>query len=213
MYLADEYSRRKKIDDLPNDYCVFLGKNSGREISLSNPGVIDLSLDWVMAYVDRGSIRLLVPCEVQSIDITGNYRDNWNAYSEEISPVPNSDHGMNWANVWKRLIPQLILKSAVAATSTLCTKGTYFVLPDRVYIQFERIVGPVTASASAGPGVITVMTYKLGQDVPLGEIRPIVRHRTERMLATDFAQSFASGSQLPLGTQLDQKVAAVLASL
>lgn len=213
MYMADEYSRRKRSADLHNDYCVLLGKNSGREISLSNPGVIDLSLDWVMAYVDNGVPQLLVPCEVQSIDTTGNYRNNWNAYAHELSPVPSSEHGMNWANVWKRLIPQLILKAAVAATSTLCTMGTYFVVPDRVFVQFERLVGPVTASPTAGKGIITVMTYKIGQEVERGEIRPLVRQRTERMLATDFAQSFAAGRQLPLGTQLDQRVAAVLASL
>ena len=130
---------------LPPDYCVFLGRNSGREVVLSNPGVIDLSLDWVIVSIVGGAISLLVPCEVQSIDTTGNYRKNWHAYAHREASVPNSKHGMNWANVRKRLIPQLVLKSAVAATSKLCTKGTYFIVPDRVYVQFEKIVGFVAA--------------------------------------------------------------------
>ena len=120
---------------------------------------------------------------------------------------------MNWANVWKRLIPQLIMKAAIASTSKLCTKGTYFVVPDRVYAQFEKIVGDVSESPAAGPGVLTVMTYDIGPTVPLGEVRPLAHRRTKRMLATEFATSFASGKQMPLGTQLDDSVARVLEAL
>lgn len=156
---------------------------------------------------------MLIPCEVQSIDTTGNYVDNWEAYRDESDSVPDSEHGMNWANVWKRLIPQLILKSSLSTTSALCLKGTYFVVPDRVYQQFEKIVGSVASRPSAGPGVLTVMTYNLGPDVPEGKIRSLLHCRTERLLATEMAVSFASGKQLPLGTQLDQKVAEILASL
>ena len=42
MYMANEYSRHKKDKTLPNEYIVMLGRNSGREISLSNPGFITL---------------------------------------------------------------------------------------------------------------------------------------------------------------------------
>lgn len=213
IYLADEYARRKKSKQLPSDYCVLLGRNSGREVTLCNPDVIELSLDWVIAYLVGPDVKLLVPCEVQSIDITGNYIANWKAYRDEKLEIPNSKHGMNWANVWKRLIPQLILKSSISLTSSLCHKGTYFVVPDRVYQQFERIVGPVQTQSMAGSGVLTVMTYHLGSEVPFGAIRSLRQARTERMLATDFAASFASGRQLPPGSQLDAQVRAILNSL
>ncbi len=120
---------------------------------------------------------------------------------------------MNWANVWKRLIPQLILKGAVASTSELCKSGIYFVVPERVYRQFENLVGEVQAVTRPGPGVLTIMTYELGPFVPFGAIRTLMQKRIVRMLSTDFATAFASGRQLPLGSQLDLKVQSILAAL
>ncbi len=208
-----EYSEHKKRQTLPDDFVVLLGKNSGREISLSNPGVIKLSLDWVMARLINGKLTSVIPCEVQSIDITGNYRDNWRAYSVEAPEIPDSNHGMNWANVWKRLIPQLILKSSIAATSKLCRSGIYFVIPNRVYVQFEKLVGDVPKVDKPEDGILNVMTYELGPQVTHGSIRTIVRNRTLRMSAVEFAKAFASGKQLPLGVHLEAKVQEMLNSL
>lgn len=208
VFRYDEYLKDRK--SMPFDYYVLFGQNSGKEISLSNPGVIELSLDWVMARIINGKLDSIIPCEVQSIDITGNYRDVWAAYSTEKNIIPNSKHGMNWANVWKRLIPQLILKSSVASTSKLCKNGIYFIVPERVFQQFEKIVGTVNSVVSSGEGVLTVMTYKLGDTVAKGCIRELKHVKTSRMLATEFAKSFASGKQLPLGTQLDEKIRSML---
>ena len=60
---------------------------------------------------------------------------------------------------------------------------------------------------------MTVMTYELGPAVPLGEHRALIRKRLIRMLATDFAEAFAAGKQLPLGSQLDAKVAEAIMRL
>lgn len=213
IFLSDEFSRLKKAGDLPEDYVVLLGKNSGGEITLRNTAA-QLSIDWVMARVVSGVLDMVVPCEVQSIDTTGSYRETWQAYSKEKPLIPNSSHGMNWANVWKRLIPQLMLKGAVASTSNLCKQGIYFVLPDRVYVQFEKLVGSVPQVDAPGPGVLTVMTYALGPEVPTGNIRSLVRRRVMRTSIVDFAEAFASGKELlPLGVELDRKVDDTLARL
>lgn len=210
VFSAKDFPALKKAGKLPKRCFVQFGHNCGKEISISNKGLIDLSLDWVMAEIADGKVVSLIPIEVQSIDTTGNYRDAWSAYSKQLKNIPDSEHGMNWANVWKRLIPQLILKGAVASTSKLCSHGIYFVVPDRVYLQFEKLVGQVESASQAGPGVMTVVTYSLGKEVSEGKIRPLAKTRTVRMLATDFAKAFASGKQLPLGTQLDKKVQDIL---
>ncbi len=210
IFLADEFSKLKQTGHLPEEYIVLLGKNSGGEITLRNTAA-QLSIDWVMAYVAAGKLNTVVPCEVQSIDTTGSYRDTWQAYSKEQSLIPNSSHGMNWANVWKRLIPQLILKGAVASTSNLCQQGLYFVLPDRVYVQFEKLVGKVPQVGAPGPGVLTVMTYALGPKVSAGNVRLLAQQRVIRTRITDFAEAFASGRELfPLGAELDHKVDSIL---
>ncbi|MBE3519090.1 MAG: hypothetical protein IMW97_02175 [Firmicutes bacterium] len=150
---------------------------------------------------------------MQSADITGNYQDTWEAYARELDTIPDWHHGMNWANVWKRLIPQLMLKGAVASTSKLCTKGLYFVVPKRVFIQFEKILGKVPEVHRPGQGVLTVMTYELGPELTDGSIRELKLCRVKRMKLEDFVQSFASGKQLPLGAQLDEKVLRMLEML
>jgi hypothetical protein len=167
-----------------------------------------------MAHVVSGALNAFVPCEVQSIDTTGNYRAMWDAYAREAARIPKSSHGMNWANVSKRLISQLILKGAIASSSSLCTRGFYFVVPDRVYDRFERLIGKVEEVSGRGPGVLPVMTYGLGPEVPEGNIRSLVRQRKVRVMTTDFAKAFASGRELLLlGSQFDSKVTQVLAKL
>lgn len=80
-------------------------------------------------------------------------------------------------------------------------------------MQFEKLVGKVPPSKAAGPGILTVMTYGLGPDVPPGQIRPVELRRQDRMSSVDFAKAFASGKQMPLGSQLDQKVIEILQCL
>ncbi len=218
FFMADEYKQSKRLDALPSNFVVLLGKNSSAEISLSKRDpitnkLIKLNLDWVFAQLVDGILTQIIPCEVQSIDITGNYHANWKAYMTEASSIPNSNHGLNWANVWKRLIPQLILKGTVAANSELCKSGSYFVLPERVYNQFENLVGKVNPVNLPGPGVLTIMTYELGPLVPFGSIRSLVQKRTIRMLSADFSIAFSAGHRLPLGSQLDSKVLSVLNAL
>ena len=62
IYLANEYSELKKEHSLPDDYFVILGRNSGKEITVTNPGVISLSLDWVMVRVLNNNPVLILPC-------------------------------------------------------------------------------------------------------------------------------------------------------
>lgn len=105
------------------------------------------------------------------------------------------------------------LKGSIASTSRFCQQGMYFVVPDRVYVQFEKLIGEVPALDTPEKGALTVMTCNLGPAVPFGAIRSLVPRRVIRMRITDFAQAFASGKQLPLGSQLDEKVGEALASL
>ena len=111
---------------------VALGQNSGREVKIGT----NLSMDWVLAKIKNGQLIEYVGVEVQSIDITGNYRDAWHSYknlTEQTQLIPSSGHGVNWANVHKRLIPQIIRKGLIYSRSDLVKSGLYFVVPDIVY--------------------------------------------------------------------------------
>lgn len=206
-FTVPEYQAERKAKRLPKSYAILFGQKSGTEVSLEKRSVISLNLDWVFACIDDEKLTCIIPCEVQSIDITGNYHANWNAYAEKKATIPNSEHGMNWANVWKRLIPQLILKGMIAKHSVLSRYGTYFVVPDRVFKQFENLIGELPAVAVPGPGVLNIMTYGLGDNVAQGEIRKIKMIRQMRVSVEAFAKAFGSGTQvISLGPVLDEKI-------
>ena len=188
-------------------FVVPLGHNSGREVKLSG----QMSMDWVLALVHRGKLQAYVGVEVQSIDTTGNYRDTWYGYRNLLhgvaATIPESEHGLNWANVHKRLIPQIIRKGLVYSRSTLVQHGLYFIVPEVVYQKFEGVIGAdIKADHADGPGTLTVHTYGLSSAGPHGAMRHLVRNRCLKLSLDDFAQRFVDGPNLPPSADLDNVV-------
>jgi len=189
---------------------VALGQNSGKEVKLGR----SLSMDWVLAHIKQNKLVEYIGIEVQSIDITGNYRDCWHGYkalekNSDIS-IPSSAHGLNWANVHKRLIPQLIRKGLVYAKSSLVKKGLYFIIPDEVYKKFEELLGNINYIDTPTRNSVTVFTYALGKTIPYGSIRELVEIRCFRFYLDDFIKSFISGKNLPSGEELDNNIRRLL---
>ena len=188
---------------------VALGANSGKEVKIGR----SLSMDWVLARIKNNKLIEYVGIEVQSIDITGNYRDAWHAYknySSNSNSIPSSEHGLNWANVHKRLIPQIIRKGVVYSKSKYCKKGLYFVLPDIVYRKFEDVVGNDLQNISTpNSETLTVFTYKLTEKKVNG-IRNLALDRTIRFSLDEFANRFISGPNLPPATELDNTIKSIL---
>lgn len=174
-------------------------------------------MDWVLTRINHTELVEYVGVEVQSIDITGNYRDAWHGYKNlpstniPIDEIPSSNHGLNWANVHKRLIPQLIRKGVIYSKSKLVKKGLYFVLPDIVYTKFEDVIGKdIPTVSSASRETLTVFTYELGQNVASGCQRKLVPVRQLRFTLDEFANRFISGPNLPDGQELDEAIKRVL---
>lgn len=206
IMFEDYIPRRQEISRC----IVALGQNSGKEVKIGT----SLSMDWVLAVIENGKLVEYTGVEVQSIDITGNYRDAWYAYKNlttETSIVPSSEHGMNWANVHKRLIPQIIRKGLIYSRSEFVKSGLYFVVPDIVYLKFEDIIGKdITHLENAGKDVITIHTYELSPVVKHGEQRSLVLKRNIHLSLDEFSQRFISGPNLPSGALLDTAVKRVL---
>ena len=202
FYTYAEYLKHKKSNET---FVVALGMHSGHEISLKNA----FSMDWVLVKISNSKLDSYTGIEVQSIDITGNYRDNWYAYKniKENSVIPKSEHGMNWANVHKRLIPQLIRKSLIYSRSKYVKSGLYFIVPDIVYKKFEDVIGAdIPLEKHKGPSIITVHTYALGENVGEGEMRSIVPVRKLRFQMEEFSRRFISGPNLPQASELDTEI-------
>lgn len=206
VYSHAEYMQLRRQGNV--ETCIVaLGQKSGKEVKLGR----QLSMDWVLAKVHGRTLLEYVGVEVQSIDITGNYRDNWASYrqlpSNPASIIPASGHGMNWANVHKRLIPQLIRKGLIYSRSRLVPSGLYFLLPEIVYRRFEMVIGAdIPLESEKSPDNLTVFTYGLGSNVPHGSIRSLVPIRRLRFSLEEFSSRFVAGSNLPSGDELDAAV-------
>jgi len=192
---------------------VALGKNSGKEVQVGG----HLSMDWVLARIVDTQLVEYVGIEVQSIDITGNYRDAWHGYKNlpttniPISEIPSSSHGLNWANVHKRLIPQLIRKGVIYSRSRMVNKGLYFILPEIVFDKFEDVIGSdIPTVEKAGRDTLTVFTYELDNEVSLGKQRDLIAVRQLCFTLDEFSNRFISGPNLPSGEDLDEAVKRVI---
>ncbi|MDM8545687.1 NotI family restriction endonuclease [Candidatus Venteria ishoeyi] len=210
FFLFDQYIENRTT---VNDCIVALGKNSGKEVQVGR----HLSMDWVLAKIKDTELIEYVGIEIQSIDITGNYRDAWHAYKNlpntklPIDSIPSSNHGLNWANVHKRLIPQLIRKGVVYSRSNLVKKGLYFILPEIVYKKFEDVIGQdIPNVIKPAHDTLTVFTYELGKNVQAGSQRELSKVRKLRFTLDDFSNRFISGPNLPPGEALDDAVKRIL---
>jgi hypothetical protein len=131
--------------------------------------------------------------------------------THETQVIPASEHGMNWANVHKRLIPQIIRKGIVYSKSKLVKSGIYFILPEAVYCKFEEIIGPdIPYMQKNGSAVLTIHTYSLSNPVGHGFQRTLVPERKLRVSLEEFSQRFISGPNLPTGEELDKAVKRIL---
>ncbi len=167
--------------------CVAVfGKRWGGELRLpQKSGKGGYFVDWVLAYLDvSGELQEFVAVEVQTIDTTGNYRNGFVALSQN-RQIVKTTAGLNWENVSKRILPQLIYKGQVLQREELCKKGLFFVCPEPVY---ERIMGRLGGSDglvrySLQPASITFVAYKhdlerTQTDSELVPLRQAIMHTT-----------------------------------
>lgn len=189
---------------------VAFGQGSGREISISSNG--KLSIDWILQRYKLENGRLspidFVAIEVQSIDITGNYRETFAAYQQlkyghPVRLIPDAGHGMNWANVHKRLIPQIIRKGNVYIQMNRC-RGFIFILPKLVYEKFDQILGDVPEEQASSRHNLSVFTYSLGRRAGQGAIRPIELDAIKHHSLANIVMAFSSNTQDGAPAELDR---------
>lgn len=159
------------------------GKRWGKELRLPQKGGTGgYFVDWVLALLDpKGTLQEFVAVEVQTIDTTGNYRNGREALLAAGRINEKTSVGLNWENVSKRILPQLIYKGQVLQREALCRKGLFFICPGPVYDRIMRRLGGASdlVRYALQPSSITFMPYVhefdamvLGQTIPLKPLQP-----------------------------------------
>jgi hypothetical protein len=175
------------------------GKRWGSELPLpTGAGMGSYYVDWILALLDQNDALVeFVPVEVQSIDTTGNYRAERLARMNEQSFSRRSTAGLNWENVNKRILPQLIYKGHVLRRERLCRNGLSFVCPKPVFDKIQIRLGGNLLQYVPQPGAITFISYDLGSPVTAGNLRTLVQTGTLTTTIDQVANAFSAPVNLP----------------
>ena len=194
-----------------NEVAVF-GKHWGSELSIPQPKTPDdeadvggFYIDYVLARLDAtGEMAEFTAIEVQTIDTTNSYREQSEAFFKNqpfIDARGNnpgwSNAGLNWANVSKRILPQLIYKGYVLRRERRCGKGLFFVCPTAVLNKVRARLGTKMLEYPIAAGTITFQAYDLGPDQGYGQRRALVKGQTFTTTVEQVAYAFVSPVNLP----------------
>lgn len=161
-----------------NGAIAVFGHGWGGELPLpKRKGRGSYYVDWILARLDgSGELVEFTAIEVQTIDTTGSYQKARRALIER-HEIEKDTVGLNWENVSKRIIPQIIYKGQVLQREELCRSGLYFVCPKPVYDRvLERLGGKEKLPQfPTQPAAIHFVAYDYLSDVPFtnGSIRPL----------------------------------------
>lgn len=155
-------------------------------------------VDWILAHIGpKGDLVGFVAVEVQSIDTTGNYREERKAHLAGVPFSGRSTANLNWENVNKRILPQIIYKGHVLRREPLCHKGLYFICPTVVYERIAERLGGKLDEIHPHPGSVTIMWYDVGLAVPSGQIRSLRLVGNSTVTVDTIALAFTAPSNLP----------------
>ena len=161
-----------------NGAVAVFGHGWGGELPLpKRTGKGSYYVDWILARLDgNGDLTEFTAIEVQTIDTTGTYQNARRALIEN-NTVEKDTVGLNWENVSKRILPQIIYKGQVLQREELCRSGLYFVCPKPVYDRvIDRLGGKEKLPRfPTQPAAIHFVAYDYLPDAPrtYGEIRPL----------------------------------------
>jgi len=164
---AVEARARSNSKNLTGNEVVAFGKGWGGELPLPRPKRSDggssgaYYVDWILAKIDAsGHLEEFTALEVQTIDTTGSYKDQANAYFAGKKFSGWSKAGMNWENVNKRILPQLIYKGHVLRREAKCSKGLFFICPKQVYDKIRQRL--VTCSPDCYQSEVESRSFMMG---------------------------------------------------
>lgn len=149
------------------------GKGWGGELRLpQRKGMGSYFVDWVLARLDgQGELAELTAIEVQTIDTTGSYGNAQKVLAESREMISDTV-GLNWENVSKRIIPQIIYKGQVLQREDLCRSGLFLVCPKPVYQRIIDRLGGIEKLPKfpSQPASINFIAYDTAEEQKNGEI-------------------------------------------
>lgn len=131
------------------------------------------------------------------MDTTGSYEAEVRAYLGDQPWTKGSTAGINWENVSKRILPQIIFKGHVLRNEPLCIKGMYFICPAPVHERIMTRLGNDLRTYHPQSGAVTFRWYNLAALSKPGERRGLVFTGQMTTTVDQVALAFTSPKNLP----------------
>ena len=181
------------------DFIAVFGQRWGKELRLpKNKGRGSYSVDWILARLSPEKTLLeFTAMEVQTIDTTGNYHSEVLALSQNRPFSGKTTANLNWENVNKRILPQIIYKGHVLRREPKCSKGLYFICPTAVYNRIHERLGGNMQSIHPSTGTVTFMHYSIGGTAECGSSIPLTKLGVFTATVDEVALAFTAPKNLP----------------
>jgi hypothetical protein len=181
------------------EFVAVFGQRWGKELRLSKRrGRGSYSVDWVLARLSASKQLVeFTAVEVQTIDTTGNYRDEVRALNEGSEYIGPTTANFNWENVNKRILPQIIYKGHVLRREPLCTKGLFFVCPTAVYGRILERLGGTLSDIHPSSGALTFCHYSINPEGACGTPLALEFAGARTTTVDQVALAFTSPQNLP----------------
>jgi len=191
---------------------VVFGKHWGKELRLpSRLKGGGYFVDWILARLGPAcELEEFVALEVQTMDTTGSYEAQVHRLLATGTTLEDKQSNINWENVSKRILPQIIFKGHVLRQEALCRKGMYFICPSPVYTRILARLGGTLRPYHPHPGALTFRQYDIGDPPPPGASRPLVYKGQMTTTVDQVALAFTSPSNLPEPGVYEQAIRAGL---
>jgi len=181
---------------------VAFGKRAGKELRVQKAAGSpdEYSSDWMLALLDpNGVVDAFTPVEVQTMDTTGSYQREWYQLYGIDWPenFKSSPPGLNWENVNKRIIAQLLIKGNVFSREPRCTRGLFFICPEPVYQSLVNRLGTTLSAYPLNPGGLTFRRYQLNETSEDGEPRNLAFTAQFTTNVQNFRDAYNSTLNLP----------------
>jgi len=194
------------------DFIAVFGHRWGKELRLpKRKGTGSYFVDWILARLspDKKLIEFTA-IEVQTIDTTGNYHSEIRALADGKAFSGNTTANLNWENVNKRILPQIIYKGHVLRREPKCSKGLYFICPSAVYNRIHERLGGSMQSIHSSTGTVTFIHYSLGAQIQEGLPLQLIKKGAFTATVDEVALAFTAPKNLPQAESYEQAILSAL---
>lgn len=126
-------------------------------------GRAKVNFDWILQHYDyhhkRGGFAAV---ETLTMEHGGSYRACLEGYRDlhagKKSVIPPSQHTINWQNLSKKILPDIIRRGMILAESQECW-GNYLLVSETTFSRIEPLIADVPERAQIAADILSVRVY------------------------------------------------------